>query len=385
MNQETADGRQPKSRPVTGAEGTGRLLFGERCSPSRNGLRESESEESHCEIGSKADGESSERSRLPPSGCEGGTNGAHSRPLCIELFAGLHGWGEGLAAEGWRSIGFDIVDMCSELGKPRPKWCELVLQDVLTLDGGQFAGADLIVASPPCQEFSYMAMPWSRAKQIAGALRGQLPFPAEYRGSRTVAELTALFDACFRIQREASEAAGRRIPMVVENVRGAIPWVGPAKARFGSYFLWGDVAMVGSRIIANHGIPQFGQMALAAPGKGAKQPGRNFHFPEKYGIPSPSFQGADHESYVREALALKNSGSNTWFGIQSNGDRYPGQTGQPVRNAGVKNGNDWFSAGEGCSLQRKASSRSAARKHASAVIAKIPEPLSRHVARIFRS
>jgi site-specific DNA-cytosine methylase len=89
---------------------------------------------------------------------------------------------------------------------------QLVLQDVLTLHGSQFKGAALIVASPPCQEYSYMAMPWSRAKAIQ----------AEYRsGARDVKNLTRLFDACFRIQREACEAAGRHIPLVVENVRGA--------------------------------------------------------------------------------------------------------------------------------------------------------------------
>ena len=30
------------------------------------------------------------------------------RPLAIELFAGSFGWGEGLTAAGWRSVGFDI-------------------------------------------------------------------------------------------------------------------------------------------------------------------------------------------------------------------------------------------------------------------------------------
>ncbi len=50
-------------------------------------------------------------------------------------------------------------------------------------------------------------MPWSRAKQIARALRGEDGFPEPYRGSRTVNDLNALFDACFRLQREASEAA----------------------------------------------------------------------------------------------------------------------------------------------------------------------------------
>ena len=77
-----------------------------------------------------------------------------------------------------------------------------------------------------------MAMPWSRAQAIA----------AEYRsGVRDVAKLTALFDACFRIQREAIEAAGHFIPLVVENVRGACPWVGRSRWNFGSFHLWGDV------------------------------------------------------------------------------------------------------------------------------------------------
>ncbi len=150
-------------------------------------------------------------------------------PLAIDLFCGLGGWSEGLIAEGWRVVGFDIERHAYGSDKYPG---QLVLQDVLTIHGSQFKSASLIVASPPCQEYSYMAMPWSRAKNIA----------AEYRsGVRDVKKLTALFDACFRIQREASEAAGRHIPMVVENVRGAQPWVGRARANYGSFYLWGDV------------------------------------------------------------------------------------------------------------------------------------------------
>ena len=81
----------------------------------------------------------------------------------------------------------------------------LVLQDVLTVHGAQFRDATLIVASPPCQEFSYMAMPGSLAKAKAAAIR------ADTTG-QMLADLTRLFDACFRIQREACEAAGRAYP-----------------------------------------------------------------------------------------------------------------------------------------------------------------------------
>lgn len=154
-----------------------------------------------------------------------------SQPLAIDLFCGLGGWTEGLLAEGYRVIGFDIEQHV--YGEHRYP-AQLVVQDVLTLHGSQFRDAALIVASPPCQEYSYMAMPWKRAKARAAAIR------ADESGAE-LARLTALFRACFRIQREASEAAGHHIPLVVENVRGAQEWVGRADWRYGSFYLWGDV------------------------------------------------------------------------------------------------------------------------------------------------
>ena len=153
----------------------------------------------------------------------------HQRPLAIDLFCGLGGWTEGLLAEGFDVVGFDRErHVYGDQKYP----AQLVLQDVLTIHGSQFKNAALIVASPPCQEYSYMAMPWSRAKQIE----------REYlNGTRDVRQLTALFDACFRIQREAIAAAGRHVPIVVENVRGAQKWVGRSRWNYGSFHLWGDV------------------------------------------------------------------------------------------------------------------------------------------------
>jgi hypothetical protein len=155
--------------------------------------------------------------------------------MAIDLFCGLGGWAEGFLAEGYDVIGFDI--------EARPYPGQLVLQDVLTLHGAQFKDVVAIVASPPCQKYSYMAMPWKRAKDLAAWYR---------ESSERIGQLNALFDACFRIQREASEAAGHEIPMVIENVKGAQPWVGRARWHYGSFYLWGDVpALMPMNVLRN--------------------------------------------------------------------------------------------------------------------------------------
>jgi hypothetical protein len=169
------------------------------------------------------------------------------RPLAIDLFCGLGGWAEGFLSEGWDVIGFDVERHDYGTGGYPG---QLVLQDVTTLDGSQFRNAAVIVASPPCQAYSYRAMSWKRAKA--------LPPPDN-----------TLFETCFRLQREAIEATSkdcpdcggwaerrtghecstcngtgeitRYIPLVVENVKGAQKWVGRAAWKYKSFHLWGDV------------------------------------------------------------------------------------------------------------------------------------------------
>lgn len=282
------------------------------------------------------------------------------RPLCIDLFCGLGGWTEGFLSEGWDVIGFDVERHA--YGDQRYP-AQLVLQDVLTLHGRQFREVDCIVASPPCQEFSYMAMPWSRAKQIAAALCEEVPFPEGYTGSRTVSQLRALFDSCFRIQREACEAAGRHIPMVIENVKGAQPWVGPAKAKFGSFYFWGDVAMVGGRVVA--GGLRFGDTVRAAR--------RHRKVNSKYAH-SGSWKTEDGKDWrdepsVQAAMALagvKQGGSgDAWF--DGAVDERRREAAAAIREA------------------RNNNSRSDSRKAASAQIAKIPFRLSSYIARVFKA
>ena len=273
-------------------------------------------------------------------------------PLAVDLFCGLGGWTEGLLAEGYRVVGFDIEHHV--YGEHRYP-AQLVVQDVLTIHGSQLASAALIVASPPCQEYSYMAMPWSKAKQRA----------REYEdGTRDVRQLTALFDACFRIQREASEAAGRHIPLVVENVRGAQRWVGRSRWHHGSFHLWGDVPAL--MPITQRTAKQFGGVKVATMGAGWYPPGHPKHVPA-------AFNG-------HAERAIKNTGGS-WFNVAHN--TTSGKGNNPDGRKGT--GGTWFTHGdrhwkEGACVTRHYSSKSRARKVAAAMIAKIPTVLARHVA-----
>jgi hypothetical protein len=238
-----------------------------------------------------------------------------SNPLAIDLYAGLGGWSDGLIAEGYDVIGYDIE--AHEYGDMKYPG-KLVIQDVLTLHGSQFKDAALIVASPPCQEYSYMAMPWKLAKAKAAAIR------ADTTGE-SLAHLNRLFNACFRIQAEASLAAGRHIPMIVENVRGAQKWVGRARFNFGSFYLWGDVPALMPMTRKAHKVPGFRFDGS----------GKSFQTASVEGIKGSDGYERDHP---------------TAFG--------------------------WKKPGT--------SSHSPARKAASAMIAKIPLPLARYIGATFR-
>ena len=236
------------------------------------------------------------------------------KPIVHDLYCGLGGWAEGFLSEGFHCIGYDIEKHDYGTGTYPG---ELILCDVRSIHGSQLKDAACIVASPPCQEPSYRAMPWKRAK----ALNAIGP-PHNF---------IELFNACFRIQREASEAAGHYIPLIVENVRGAQEWVGRSRWNYGSYHLWGDVPAL-MPIVLNRRMKYCGS--------------------------------AKERLWKDRQIPRLNQGH------------------APLSEQGLKIGGDWFS--DPNSTCRKHGSRSKARKAASAQIAKIPFPLAQHIARVFK-
>lgn len=294
------------------------------------------------------------------------------KPIVLDLCCGLGGWTKGFLDEGYEAIGFDVErhDYGSG-GYPG----RLILKDIRTLNGYDLrsAGATVIVASPPCQEFSYRAMPWKKAKA--------LPPPS-----------LELFETCLRLAREAD------VSIIIENVKGAQKWLSPlvakypsafgyrdavpgsAKAHFGSYYLWGDVPAL---------MPFVG-------GRSTKLPPGNC-----------SAEKWSERPISRLKDALKNNGGS-WFAVAHNtesghsrnpvnGVKVPSASGRrtdvgngarfTTRDCGIegtKQGGEWFGKYNPNQHGRSTSSRGDSRKAASAAIAEIPIDLSRWIAQCFK-
>ena len=252
------------------------------------------------------------------------------KPLCIDLFCGLGGWAEGFLAEGWDVLGYDIERHDYGTGGYPG---ELRIKDVLDITAKEIRELNprVIVASPPCQEPSYRAMPWSRAKAL---------------NVRPPTNFLCLFYACFKLAHDAG------VPVIVENVKGAQTWVGPAGWHHGSYYLWGNLP------------------ALMPVARSLKVPGFRF-------------DGSGKSFQIASVNATKNTGGS-WFGIAHNTTSGHGRNPD-----GTKVGGDWFGnyaeqkASGAISPGRLHGKNSPQRKAASAMIAKIPFPLASHIARCF--
>ena len=197
-------------------------------------------------------------------------------------------------------------------------------------------------------------MPWSRAGLAPLKIR------ADETGAE-IAKLNAIFNACFRIQREASEAAGRYVPMVVENVRGAIPWVGRSRWNFGSYHLWGDVPALmppieAARQSSGHGLERSPGRIEADQSQPAAQP-RAFNG-EATKLPGFRFDGSGQVSRRRRGGASARAARISAMAAKSTAVVRPGA----------------------CTSLPSASPR---RKAASARIAMIPQALSEWIGRVY--
>ena len=188
-----------------------------------------------------------------------------------------------------------------------------------------------------------MAMPWTKAKLKQRQIEQN---PAERE------RLTDLFNQCFRIQREVSEAAGRYVPIIIENVRGAQKWVGKARWNFGSFYLWGDVPAL---------MPIPGKQVLKA------------------GIAHRSNGATNFHGYAK-GEGNKTAGLN-WSDQSKRGQDFTRIAGQ--QSEGVKKRDEGYDY-EHRTFGWKApptSSKSPKRKEASAIIAKIPQGLADWIAR----
>jgi hypothetical protein len=365
----------------------------------------------------------------------------NSKPICIDLYCGLGGWSEGFLSEGYECIGYDIeAHNYGSGGYPGT----LILRDVRSIHGSECKDAACIVASPPCQEPSYRAMPWKRTKALSpeevGISCPQWWDKPESKMSATELLMwrcwqreyprpdpelfIELFNACFRIQREAIEAAGHYIPLVIENVRGAQRWVGRASANYGSYYLWGDVGMVGRRIVA--GALRFGVSVAASRAQKFNPDGTNHLSGSWFAIADSKERGVKAGDRNVNGLwnhsfadSLKAPGKNwnewkDWDGTEENKPKSVRPWGNGVKVAGMNwsdrnrpaqgfnvtaaqryrdgvkqtgisgvrengKGDKWFQDGAASH-----GSHSDSRKAASAMIAKIPFPLAQHIARAFK-
>jgi hypothetical protein len=270
-----------------------------------------------------------------------------TKPVCYDLYCGLGGWSEGFLAEGYECIGFDIeAHDYGTGGYPGT----LIIRDVRSIHGSELKDATIIVGSPPCQAYSYRAMPWKKAKA--------LPPPDN-----------TLFNECFRVQREASAAAGHYIPLIVENVRGAQKWVGRAQWAYGSFYLWGDV-------------PALMPTTMARKVSGFRFDGSGGSF--QTASVKASFDADGHLESITQIEGRKNDGGS-WFNVAHNTTSGKGQNpdGRKLKD------HDGYERNHPAAFRwkgpRTSSGAVSARRAASAMIAKIPLPLSQHIARCFNA
>jgi DNA (cytosine-5)-methyltransferase 1 len=136
------------------------------------------------------------------------------KPRLLDLFCGRLGWSKVFLARGWVCVGVDLVEPPEiPAGAQFIKMDILELGQVRTLLDEQF---DFICASSPCEEFSVHGM-------------------KHFHPNPKYPELGIKL---FNHTRALCESSG--LPYVMENVRPAQKFVGPANHHCGPFYLWGN-------------------------------------------------------------------------------------------------------------------------------------------------
>jgi len=132
----------------------------------------------------------------------------------LDLFCGMGGWARAFVENGHDVTGIDIMDYSSIYpGK-------FIQADLLIFTPEGYY--DLIVASPPCTDFSKASMPrtWTAPSR----------YPPDVESGLKL----------FRRAREIIDLLKPRY-WVIENVRGAQKFVGKADFHIGSRYFWSNV------------------------------------------------------------------------------------------------------------------------------------------------
>ncbi len=131
----------------------------------------------------------------------------------IDLYCGLGGWAKGFVEKGDNVTGYDIIDFSEKYPGKFVKSDLLILKD--------FPSADIIVASPPCTDFSKSSFPstWKSVQR----------YPPD------IPKALQLFNRVYKIVDIVKPKY-----FIIENVRGAEKYVGKARMHIGSRYFWGN-------------------------------------------------------------------------------------------------------------------------------------------------
>lgn len=132
----------------------------------------------------------------------------------LDLYCGLGGWARGLVDTGHEVIGYDIADF-SRAYPGKFVQCNLMEPCLFPAD------VDVVVASPPCTEFSKASFPPTWKSVV--------------NNPPDIPLAMSLFNRVYSIVNQVKPEY-----YIIENVRGAQKYVGRAREHFGSRFLWGN-------------------------------------------------------------------------------------------------------------------------------------------------